>query len=205
MVESANLRWFEEHPSTTSRPRLNYAPHGHPDRGGEPLHPLRVPRRPRAPRGGRAQPDVALVGGITEARRVAALAETAQVESRRTCGARRCRTWRACTSPSPAWPPASSRSPWAPTPLRELPEAPIVEDGQVKAPEVRASDSARARSWSTSGRSRCDRSARLLGRSTPTRTQSSPRARRPTKRRRRRRAFHDLEDVRAIVTAAAGA
>ena len=83
------------------------------------------------------QPDVALVGGITEARRVAALAETAQVELAP-------HLWGSAVSylaglhvafASPA-----ARilevSLGANPLLRELPEwPPTVEDGQVKVPE----------------------------------------------------------------------
>ena len=82
------------------------------------------------------QPDVALVGGITEARRVAALAETAQVELAPHLWGSAVSYWPACTSPSPARPPHPRGLPGRQPPLRSCRWPPIVEDGQVKAPKV---------------------------------------------------------------------
>ena len=140
MVESANLRWFEEPTpldDVEAAAELR-ASTDIPIAVGESLS-TRFEFRDVLER--RAadvlQPDVALVGGITEARRVAALAETAQVELAP-------HLWGSAVSylaglhvafASPA-----ARilevSLGANPLLRELPEwPPIVEDGQVKAPE----------------------------------------------------------------------
>ena len=210
MVESANLRWFEEPtPSTTPSRRPNCAPprtsRSRTARASPPasssatsssacaadvLQPDVAPggrhhrgapgRRPRGDGPGRARAAPVGLGGVVPAQAAAArrLRQPRRPHPRGRAGRQPLR------ASSPAWR-RSSRT-------------------DRSGPRVRASDPAQG-AGRRAGRSRCDRSARLLGRSTPTRTQSSPRARRDYEAPAPDAELsHDLEDVRAIVTRGRG-